>query len=111
MLSSDGPSSHIKTITLRNLPSRYDPVTEKEGFDRFLGQLSTLQLVIWMHDKGVPGGKRHTDLSMDCLGFFAKLPTVWLTPTENISTLTLYSDDHGGYYSKVGIEKTSFPDI
>ncbi len=65
-----------------------------------------------MHDTGVPGGESHTDLSMECcLGFFAKPLTVWLTPAENISTLTLYLDDHGGYYAKVGIEKTSFPNL
>ena len=46
MLSFDGLSSHIKTLTLHNLPSRYDPSTEKEGFDMFLGQLLTLQLII-----------------------------------------------------------------
>ena len=64
-----------------------------------------------MHDKGVPGDKGHTDLSMECLAFFAKLPTVWLTPAENISTLQLYSDDYWGYYPKVGIEKTAFPNL
>ncbi|KAF6220453.1 hypothetical protein HO133_002885 [Letharia lupina] len=111
LLTPSGRSLPIKTLALHNLPSKNTPVTEKKGFDRFLGRLSTLQLGVWMHDKGVPESRDHIDLSIKCLDFFAKLPVVWLTPAQNLSTLALCSDDHWGYYPKVDIEKTYFPSL
>ena len=84
---------------------------KKGAFSSFFGQLSTLRLAILMHNNGFSGIYNHTQLSMECLDFFAKLPAVWLTPAKNISTLTLYSNDHWGYYPKVDLEKTYFPSL
>ena len=76
LVTSSDLSSPIKALKIRNLSSRHDHLTEREGFSRLLGRLSTLELTIWMQEKDVLESRDHIELRSESLGFLSNLSAI-----------------------------------